>query len=159
MQLDRILERLRDRKVDFVLVGGLAAYVYGVPMPTEDVDVCLDFTKDNLFRLADAVGDLHPRHRLTANPLPFEITEKNWSIFKNIYLHLDWGVLDCLGEVKGVGFYTDAVKVSQLLTFRFGQCPALTIEALIKAKEAAGRPHDLKAVGYLRALNGKKKTE
>lgn len=156
MEFDRILQRLRDHKVDFVLVGGLAAYVYGVPMPTEDVDVCLDFTKENLFRLGDAVGDLHPRHRLTANRLPFEITDKNWSMFKNIYLQLDWGILDCLGEVKGVGSYAEVLQVSQFLTFDFGQCRALTVEALIKAKEAVARPHDMKAVAFLRALNGKK---
>ena len=79
------------------------------------------------------------RSGLAAQQLPFEITDKNWSIFKNIYLQLDIGILDCLGEVKGVGSYEDAVKDSQFLTFEFGKCRALTVEALIRAKEAAGR--------------------
>ena len=155
MELDRILQRLVDSKVEFVLVGGLAAVIYGSPVLTEDVDVCLNFTRENLARLVAAVCDLHPTHRLTAQKLPFEITEANWEMFKNIYLKLDWGVLDCLGEVSGIGNYHACLESSQFVTFTFGSCYALTVEALIRAKEAVGRPHDIRTVGYLRAIHGK----
>src|SRR5437868_9633149 len=118
MEFDRILKRLIDSNVEFVLIGGLAAYIYGNPIPTEDVDICLNFTKENLQRLAAAVADLHPRHRLTANRLSFEITDKNWDMFKNIYLQLDWGILDCLGDVAGVGKYEEVFKDSQFTRFK-----------------------------------------
>jgi hypothetical protein len=157
MELDRILERLVEFKVEFVLVGGLAAAIHGSPVLTEDVDVCLDFTRPNLDRLASAVKDLHPTHRLTAQKLAFEITDANWEMFKNIYLKLDWGVLDCLGEVKGIGQYADVLNASEVVNFSFGRCRVLTVEALIRAKEAVGRPHDMRTVAYLRAINGKKR--
>lgn len=151
-QLDKILERLVECKVEFVLVGGLAAMVHSAPVMTEDVDICLSFTRENLDRLVEAVRDLHPRHRLTAQRLPFEINDRNWSAFKNIYLTLDWGILDCLGEVLGIGPFVKVMEESELLPFDFGNCRVLSIGGLIRAKEAVGRPHDMKTVGYLRAI-------
>ena len=87
--------RLVDSNMEFVLIGGFAAGLYGYPVMTEDVDVCLNVTRENLDRLVKAVGDVHPKHRLAANKLPFEVTDANWSMFKNIYLQMDLGILDC----------------------------------------------------------------
>jgi hypothetical protein len=103
IQLDRIIQRLTEFNVEFVLVGGYAAVALGAPVITQDVDVCLNFTKENLERLSAALVDLHPKHRITPQRLPLEITSQNWDSLKDLYLELDWGVLDCLGEVKGLG--------------------------------------------------------
>ena len=38
-----------------------------------------------------------------------------------------------------------------------GESRSLTVEALIRAKQALGRPPDIKTVGYLKAIEGKKR--
>jgi hypothetical protein len=154
-QLTELLKRLVDAKVEFSLIGGMASRHYGVTLVTEDVDVCTRFTFENLKRIENAVKDFHPRHRLTANKLPLEMTEQLFRGLKNLYLTTDIGVLDCLGEVAGVGDFDAVLKKSELKSFPFGQCHVLGIGALIDAKKAVGRPHDLVAVSQLAAIKEK----
>ena len=48
---------------------------------------------------------------------------------------------------------------SELKEFPFGRCYILKIEALIEAKQAVGRPHDLITVGQLQVLKEKKQQQ
>jgi len=150
--LTDILKRLHDGKVEFSLIGGFASRHYGVTLVTEDVDVCARFTPENLRRIESTFKDLHPRHRLTANKLPFELTDELCQVLKNIYLNTDLGVLDCLSQVAGIGNFEAVLQKSELIDFPFGSCYVLKIEALIQAKRAVGRPHDLEAVRQLEAI-------
>lgn len=154
-QLTEILQRLHDAQVEFSLIGGLASRHYGVTLVTEDVDVCARFTPENLRRIESAVKSFNPRHRLTANRLPLELTDYLCSQLKNLYLTTDLGILDCLSEVEGVGNFDSVLQQSQLTQFPFGQCYVLKIEALIQAKKAVGRPHDLITVKQLNAIKEK----
>ena len=157
MELERLLQRLIEHKVEFVLVGGFAAALYGTGIVTLDVDVCLNLSQENLARLTTALADLHPVHRLTPNRLPFEITDANWQSFKNIYLQTDFGILDCLGEVAGIGDYEKALPLSTPLPLSFGVCQILKIEALIRAKETMARPNDLRTVSLLKGIVARQK--
>jgi hypothetical protein len=154
-QLTDILKRLVEAKVEFSLIGGLASRHYGVTLVTEDVDICARFTLENLQRIESAVKNFHPRHRLTANRLPLEMNEQLFRGLKNLYLITDLGVLDCLGEVAGVGDFDAVLQKSELKQFPFGRCHVLGIEALIDAKKTVGRPHDLAAVTQLAAIKEK----
>lgn len=155
-RLTEILMRLHDAKVEFSLIGGLASRHYGVTLVTEDVDVCARFTPENLRRIESAFKDFHPRHRLTADQLPLELTDELCRSLKNIYLATDLGILDCLSEVAGVGDFDAVLKKSELKSFPFGKCYVLGISALIDAKKAAGRPHDMVAVAQLMAIKERK---
>jgi hypothetical protein len=96
--------------------------------------------------------DLNPHHRLTANKLPLKLTEELCGRLKNLYLETDLGILDCLGEVKAVGDYEQALKHSVPCKLPYGDFQMLDIDALIAAKEAVGRERDLAAVIQLRAI-------
>lgn len=152
MEFERLLQRLLENKIEFVLVGGFAAVVHGSGEVTQDIDVCLNFSRDNLELLARALRDLHPVHRLTPNKLPFEITDSNWQSLRNIYLQTDWGIVDCLGEVGGIGGYQQVFEVSTSVQLAIGECRILTIEALIRAKETMARPHDLRTASVLKCI-------
>jgi hypothetical protein len=154
-QLIEILRRLHDAKVEFSLISGLASRHYGVTLVTDDVDICARFTPENLRRIETAFKDFHPRHRLTTNKLPLELTDELCGRLKNMYLNTDLGILDCLGEVAGVGDFDAVLRQSQLTDFPFGRCYVLKIEALMQAKQAVARPHDLMAVAQLKAIKEK----
>src|SRR5438270_11775498 len=111
-QLSQILERLNREKVDYVLVGGLAGVFHGVPLVTRDMDICMPFGKQNLLRLERAVIDLHPVHRQTPQLLPFSVAEDFPRGLKNVYLRTDLGVLDCLGDIKGLGDFAEVNRTS-----------------------------------------------
>jgi len=154
-QLTEILRRLHDAKVEFSLIGGFASRHYGVTLVTEDVDICTRFTPENLRRIETAFKDFHPRHRLTTNKLPLELTDELCQRLKSMYLTTDLGILDCLGEVAGVGNIDAVLRQSNLRDFPFGQCYVLKIDALMQAKQAVGRPHDLITIAQLKAIKEK----
>lgn len=150
-----LLVRLKDREVEFVIIGGVCGMLHGVSLVTFDLDICCRFSIENLRRIEAAVKDLNPYHRLVANKLPFELTDELASRLKNFYLQTDLGKLDCLSEVAGVGSYEAVLKRSILHKTDFGESRILDIDALIAAKEAVGRPRDLAAVKQLRAIKEK----
>jgi hypothetical protein len=71
---------------------------------------------------------------------------------RDLHLDTDWGQLDCLGEVLGVGDYEDVVAQSVPVELAGGVCRILSIDALIQAKEAMGRQRDREAALQLRAI-------
>lgn len=153
--LSAILHRLREAQVEFVLVGGFAVASYGVPLVTQDVDVCCRFTEENLRRLESALSGLHPVHRMKPD-LPFTVTPQFCAGLKNVYLKTDLGVLDCLGSVLGIGDYDEVFRRSIEVEISGGSIRIIALEALIEAKQAMGRPRDVMAVQMLEHVRNPK---
>jgi hypothetical protein len=147
-----LLLRLQEHQVEFVVIGGVCGIMHGATLVTTDLDVCCRFTPENLHRIQAAVTDLHPYHRLTANRLPFELTDELCSRLKNLYLQTDLGKLDCLGEVDGVGNYESVLRNSVIFKLSHTDLRILNLDAAIASKEAVGRPRDLEAAKQLRAI-------
>ena len=147
-----MVEKLTQGGVEFVLVGGYAAAAHGSTLLTRDVDICCRFSQENLRRLHSVLGDIHPRHRMTPEKLPFELNEELMGRLKNLYRETDLCVLDCLSEVAGVGDYDQVLSQSIEIQTAQGKLRVLDIEALIRAKEAMNRPHDQIAVKQLKHI-------
>ncbi len=149
---ENLLARLIKHRVEFVLVGGFAATAYGSTLLTQDVDVCLRFSTDNLMRLQEALADLHPVHRMTPQRLPLRLTPESCQDLKNLYLDTDLGQLDCLGTIQGVGDFEHVKEHSIEVNLSAGLCRILSLEALIRSKEAMGRPRDRDSLLQLKAI-------
>ncbi len=154
-----LLRRLKEQDVEFVIIGGVCGVLHGASLVTLDLDICCRFSPENLRRLEAAVKDLHPRHRLTANKLPLEMTDELCRTLKNIYLNTDLGILDCLSEVSGIGGYDLVMQRSTPHRLSYGEFQILSLDALIASKSAAGRQRDLEAVRLLQAVKEKKEQE
>lgn len=150
-KLTELLRRIHSAKVEFVLIGGLAAVKHGTSYLTYDVDICVPADSGNFILIGEALRDLNPRFRQRKD-LPFELTPERLMGLKNLYLATDLGPLDCLTEVAAIGSYHEVRKQSEPANFPFGQCQVLQIDALIRAKEAIGRPQDFLVVTQLRAI-------
>jgi hypothetical protein len=147
-----ILRRLEKAEVSFVVIGGFAATTYGCTMVTQDIDICCDFSAENLSRLQKALEGLHPVHRMTPNRISLEQTQETVRGLKNLYLDTDLGTLDCVSSVEGIGDFEEVVKVSRKIETEGIILNILTIDALIKSKEAMRRPRDQQAVIQLKAI-------
>ena len=153
-----LLECLNDANVKFVVVGGFAGVVHGCTIVTQDIDICCEFSPENLLDLQEAVKDLHPVHRMTPNRLELTITADNCQTLKNLYLETDLGQLDCLSEIDGVGDFQQVLQSSELVKVENRKFNILSIDALIKAKEKLGRPRDIEAVIQLKAAKKMKRS-
>jgi hypothetical protein len=149
--LSELTRRLIASQVEFVLVGGFAAVAHGVMLVTRDVDICCPFSEANLTRIQNAFAGLHPVHRSQPD-LPLPLTSEQCAGLKNLYLKTDLGVVDCLGEILGVGNFEEVLKHSVEVELPYGKCRIIDIEALIRAKEAMNRDHDRITVKHLKEI-------
>ena len=102
-------------------------------------------------RVQAAFADLNPVHRSRPD-LPLELTPEQCRTLRNLCLKTDLGIVDCLGEVLGVGNFEKVLKQSVEVELPQGKCRVLEIDALIRAKEVMNREHDRLTVKYLNEI-------
>ncbi len=147
-----ILRRLVEEGVSFVIIGGVAATVHGSSYLTDDLDLCYARDSANLARLSSSLAPFIPRWRGAPADVPFIWDAKTLRHGLNFTLETDRGNVDLLGEVAGLGTY-EQVQAGALQIELFGvTCAVLSLDKLIAAKRAAGRPKDLLVLPELEAL-------
>jgi len=149
---EALLGTLDRNRVEYIVVGGAAAIAHGSARFTQDLDVVYHRSPENLDRLVSALRDLKPYLRGAPPGLPFVWDGVTLSHGLNFTLETSLGLIDLLGEIPGGGTYTDLVDASIELRLFTGATKCLSLEQLIRAKRAAGRPKDLEALAELEAL-------
>lgn len=158
VKLNRLIERLCDAHIDFVIVGGFAGMLHGSSLVTRDLDVCAVLNAETVGKLRDALRDVRPTHRLTPQRLSFLETPEPGVGMKNLYLETELGAIDFLGSILGIGEF-ERVRAASIEIELFGRrCRVISLADLIQAKEALGRDKDLIAAKELRAIAEKQKT-
>ena len=147
-----LLGVLERAKVEFILVGGVAAAAHGSPRTTQDIDIVYSRKPDNLERLAQALAPYDPYLRGSPIGLPFALDKATLKAGLNFTLTTSLGWIDLLGEITGGGGYDELLPHSLGIEL-FGQtCYVLDLETLIATKRAAGRPKDFEALAELELL-------
>ena len=154
-----LLKILAENKVDFVIIGGFAGIIHGCTITTQDIDICCDFSPENLMRMQEALIALNPVHRMTPNKLKLELTEEKCKSLKNLYLHTDLGQLDCIGYVAGVGGFEKVKQSSRTITVDDVEYLVLDVDALIESKKALNREKDRLTINQLEAMKKKAKND
>lgn len=148
----KLLCRLADAGIDFVIVGGFAAVSHGSSYVTKDVDVCLVLSESNVARLRAALGDIDPRHRMTPQRLSFLDVPAPGQSVQNLYLQTNLGTLDILSAVTGVGDFHRLSERAEWVEVDGRKFAVMSLQDLIAAKEALGREKDLLTAKELRAI-------
>ena len=154
-----LLQHLTRAKIDFVIVGGFAGVVHGCTYVTQDIDICCVFAPTTLLALQEALTELHPVHRMTPGRRPLVLTTENATQFNNLYLDTDLGRIDCLSEIAGLGDYGQVKQDSELIDVEGMRLRVLTLDALIKTKQAMNRPRDKEILLQLQAIKALKRCE
>ena len=103
----QLLPLLSTSRVDFILVGGMAATVHGATRLTQDLDIVYSRSQANLVRLAAALARYQPYLRGAPPGLPFRWDAATLERGLNFTLTTSLGDLDLLGEITGGGGYED----------------------------------------------------
>jgi len=142
-----------------VVIGPVAATLFGSTQLTNDLDVCYARNSKNLEKLANALQSVNAHLRGVPDNVPFLLDAETLRKGLNFTFITDIGSLDLRGEVRGVGGYDDVLEGSvtyELFGYRF---QVIEIGKLILAKRAAGRPKDLIAIPELEALQERQSIE
>lgn len=153
---DRLLHRLADSGLDFVIIGGFAAITHGSALVTRDLDICALLTNENVEKLRTILGDWHPKHRMTPQKLSFLDFPKDGPV-GNLYLETDYGIVDVISSVLGIGDFNRVKASAELYQVGERTYKVMSLEDLIGAKEALGREKDLLAAKELRAIAAKRR--
>lgn len=150
------LKLLGEYRVECVIIGGVAATLYGSTILTNDLDLCYARNAENLERLSTALQSVNAKLRNAPPDIPFILDAETLRRGLNFTLTTEVGSLDLLGEVRGVGFYKDVIDGA--IRYELFGYPFLVIDLrkLILAKQTAGRGKDLVAVAELEAILEKK---
>ena len=151
-----LIDTLARSRVEFILIGGIAATLHGSARATLDLDVVYRRSPDNVDRLVRALTPLSPYLRGAPPGLPFVFDTDTVRRGLNFTLDTSLGALDLLGEVTGGGSY-DALLPNTAAVDLFGHsCRAVTLDMLIRLKRAAGRPKDNEILAELEALRDRR---
>lgn len=157
-QFDKLIPRLVQEGVQFIIVGGAAATAHGSARLTLDLDIVYRRTKGNIELLITALRPYDPYLRGAPPGLPFAWDEETIWAGLNFTLVTSLGAIDILGEITGGGTF-EALLPDAIPVELYGvRALCLGLRRLIQVKRAAGRIKDLEAIAELEAIleEGKK---
>jgi hypothetical protein len=138
--LKDVFSSLQRHEVRYIVIGGIAAVLHGVPRATFDLDILIDAQPDNAKKLLDALLDA--RLGTAALTTPVELLSQEITIFK------DRVRIDVQTSTPGLKF-EDAWDRRETMEYQNQTFYVASREDLIASKRAAGRPVDLEDVRLL----------
>ena len=139
----RLVEALSGGRVEYIVIGGVAMVLHGSARTTQDFDICYERAPANLQALAAALAPFHPRLRGAPAGLPFRLDAPTLRSGLNFTLSTDFGDLDLLCEVTGVGGYRDMIHEAIWMDIYGQRVAVMGLGSLERAKRSAGRLKDL----------------
>lgn len=150
--LELVAEILDRHGVEFIVVGGQAEVLLGSPRVTFDVDLCYRRTRENLRRLAEALGELRPKLRGAPEDLPFRIDPESLALGCNFAFATPFGDLVLLGYLEPLGGFEAIAERAETVRLEAREVRIIALDDLIAIKEFLGRPKDRQALYQLRAI-------
>lgn len=139
-RLERVFASFQCNDVRYLVIGGIAAVLHGVPRATFDLDILIDPSHENAVRLLRSL--LEAGLGTAALITPEQLLAHEITVFK------DWVRIDVQTATPGIEFGPSWERKN---TMHFGDRDfyVLCREDLIASKRAAHRPVDLEDVRLL----------
>jgi hypothetical protein len=139
-QLRDVFLSLHKNDVKYLVIGGIAAILYGVPRATFDLDILIEATPENAQKLLDAL--------LEAGLGTAALTTAEQVLAHEITIFQDRVRIDVQTATPGIAFQEAWVR-RQVTEYQDRQFNLVSREDLINSKRAAGRDKDLEDVRLL----------
>jgi hypothetical protein len=151
---EQLFVALARHEVKYVLIGGLAANIYGSPLVTNDADITPQRERSNLERLAAVLHDLDARIRTNAEPdgLAFSCDAQFLERMKMVNLQTTAGEFDISFEPGGFSGYEELITNAVDFELFGVHVKVAALRDVIRSKETANRPKDQGALPTLYAL-------
>ena len=145
-----IIRALNRARVDYLVIGGVAATLHGCPEQTYDLDILYAATPENRSRLLTALREIEAEWD---QPLTDDLLQRQ-SVFA---LNTKHGDLDIFTSVPGIENFSAAASTANICNLAGQEVKMLDLQTLILSKEAAADPNPRKqaALAYLKAIQRK----
>jgi hypothetical protein len=156
----QILRTLNEHNLQYVLIGGLAANMWGSDQITLDVDICYSRDADNIRILVKALRVLDAHLRGWPKGIPEFIDEQAFRLGDTMTFETKFGAFACLGTPSGTDGYADLVTHAKTMQVEEDVTVMVaSIDDIIRMKRTAGRAKDLNAVESLKLLKELRRNE
>jgi hypothetical protein len=139
-RLQDVFASLQKHQVKYLIIGGIAAVLYGVPRATFDLDILIEATPGNARRLLDAL--------IEANLGTATLTSAEELLAHEITIFEDRVRIDVQTSTPGLRF-EEAWRNRETMEYRGQKFYVVSKQDLIASKQAAGREVDLEDVRLL----------
>jgi hypothetical protein len=153
-----ILKALQSKKVRYLIIGGLAVNLYGVPRVTQDIDLLISMERTNILRLISVLKGLSYVPRLSVDPVELAnpVTVKDWTKNRKMnafsfYHKTENYKVVAIVLVHPLDFESSfknktVKKVKDVKIF------LASMDDLVRTKEESGRPQDLSDIEMLKKV-------
>jgi hypothetical protein len=154
LDAEKILAALNAAKVEYVVIGALAATLQGSPLRTEDLDICPSDRAENLNRLGVALKRLDAKEWDSRKE---KFVDRSFDV-ETLQVDRLWlmitkhGRLDLVFDPIGTGGYQDLSATAVELDVDGLRVKVAHLSDVIRSKEAAGRDKDRHQLPTLRRL-------
>ena len=142
-QFRDVFKSFQNRDVKYVVIGGIAAILYGVPRNTVDLDILIEATEANAEQL---LLSLRENNFGTAY-----LTDAVGVLNNEISIFRDWVRLDVQTSTPGLKF-EDAWEHRNTMQYLGQEFQVASLDDLLSSKMSAAREIDLNDVSILNGL-------
>lgn len=139
---EKLLENLARAEVKFILVGGVAVALNGFVRTTDDVDILIDASTENVTRLLRTLSSFGEGHARELSLKDFDQTEGAVRVVEDF-------PLDIFTVMRGQS-YGDLLGDLRQTTINGAKVDFLNAEGLIRLKAGSAREKDLIDIAALR---------
>ena len=150
--LNRLLDvfaSFQKHKVKYLVIGGIAAILHGVPRATFDLDILIEASPENAQRLLDAL--------IEANFATATLITADELLAHEITIFRDRVRIDVQTSTPGIKF-EEAWQNRVAMAYQGQEFYVASKEDVIASKRAAGRNKDLEDIRMLEIDSGNSET-
>jgi hypothetical protein len=160
-----VFRKLKEQKINYLVVGGIAVALHGAPRFTADADLALQLVPDNIERFLLALKQLGYEPKVPINAKDFADPDKraSWIKDKGMTVFSFWNTNDPLKLIDV--FVANPIDFQEMANEKLVktaagiEIPIPSLRHLIELKRIAGRPQDLRDIELLEKIHGKDKTQ
>lgn len=158
-----IFRKFNEKGIGYIVVGGLAVNLYGIPRMTYDIDILLDLDDKNIKKFLLLLKRWGFKPRAPVDMMEFADKEKreDWIKNKNMkafnLVNPEWAISEIDVVIDAPVTYEKAYEGVSRIMLQGVDIPVISIDGLMKMKQKTGRLQDEADVRYLRKLKDEKK--
>jgi len=146
---EKLLEKLADADVKFIVAGGLAVALNGFVRTTEDVDILIDSSSENVARLLQTLENFGEGHARELSPADFSEVEGAVRIVEDF-------PLDIFTVMQGKK-YSELISRANPTKIGAATIHFLDAETLMELKKTSQREKDQIDIAALRRIQQENK--
>jgi len=162
LDFTKVLKEFNKRNIKYIVAGGIAVNLHGIPRMTYDLDLLLDMNDENLKKFLKIMKKWGYKPNIPVDIMDFACEEKrnDWINNKNMKAFCLRNDNNTVREidiiVESPVTYESAEKNAEYVELENEKIPVVNIRDLIKMKKITGRKQDDSDIRYLEEkLNGK----